>query len=86
MPPPRLKVKMSIHAKQRWNQLDMGGRPVTEISSRLYESLRRGVLPDKDGAVHVYIRDEAYAVCMPDLAGGWIIITIYIPGVNLESA
>ncbi len=49
----------------------------------LFDALKRGTRPDKDGAVHVYVGNEVYAVVMPELVGGWSIVTFYIPGVRL---
>lgn len=81
-----IAISISSHAGQRWNDHGMRGSPAREVRWRLQESLRRGASPDTKGAVHVYIRDEVWAVCMPEFWGGWSVVTFYIPGVKLESA
>lgn len=83
--PLKIRISMSDHAWKRWRAHSLHGKPVKIICGRLYDRLRMGAQMDKDGAVHVFIGQEAYAVCCP-VDGGWKVITIYIPGIHIESA
>lgn len=52
-------------------------------AKNLFDALKKGAVPDKHGAVHVYVGEEVYAVVMPELCGGWSVVTYYVPGVKL---
>lgn len=76
-------IQATDHARKRWKQLNMEDNPEYVTGCRLFDALKKGAMPDKYGAIHVYIRDEVWAVVMPELWGGWSIVTFYLPGVRL---
>lgn len=78
-----ITVKASAHSLMRWVQLDMEGNPEYEVAWRLFDALKKGVIPDKYGAVHIYIKEEVWAVVTPEFWGGWNIVTFYVPGAKL---
>lgn len=81
-----LQINASAHARERWQQLNMEGNPEYEVAWRLFDALKRGTVPDRSGAVHLYIKEEVWAVASPELWGGWSIVTFYVPGAKLDSS
>lgn len=77
-------VGATDHARDRWRQLCMVGNPEYITAKCLFDALKRGAVPDKQGAVHVWVGNEVYAVVVPELSGGWGIVTFYLPGVKLD--
>lgn len=55
------------------------------VAWRLFEKLRhKGAVPDENGAIHLYVAEEVYAVVTAELWGGWNVVTFYVPGARLD--
>jgi hypothetical protein len=78
------RVMLSPHAKDRARER-IGERVKMasvrgKLMQRLPDTLRSGAHTDWDGAVHVRIESNIWAVCYPMLEGGWMVSTIYRQG------
>ena len=72
------KVRMTYHALDRLDSRS-GRSPRkmrSKIARRLLAMLRAGVIPDKHLGVKVPADDGLVAICTPDWAGGWDIVTV----------
>ncbi len=78
------RVTLSPHAKDRARERISERVKLASVRGklmhRLPDTLRGGASTDYDGAVHVRIEDNIWAVCYPMLEGGWMVSTIYRKG------
>lgn len=76
-------IHVSSHAAGRFKQRDPRGRSPTKllplVRVRLHEELRKGMRPDRRGAIHVGLGDGLTAICYPAV-GRWEVATVKIWG------
>lgn len=74
-------IHVSSHAAGRFKQRDPRGRSPTKllplVRVRLHEELRKGMRPDRRGAIHVGLGDGLTAICYPAV-GRWEVATVKI--------
>lgn len=72
------KIYMTLHALDRLDSRS-GRSPRkmrSKIAKRLLAMLRAGVQSDENLGVKVPLEDGLVAICTPDWAGGWAILTV----------
>lgn len=87
MAAPRTRVRISGHAweraRQRMPHLKLSEHKVRQ---HLDGALRAGVRVHEQGAVHIPIGGGGVAVCVPEMWGGWSVVTVLVDSPRTSQA
>ena len=71
-------VVVTNHARQRYRERGGEGQLTAgRVRRHLQAQLRDGVVPGPDLDAVIPIGDGFRAVCVPEVTGGWVVLTVF---------